>query len=89
VIYKQYFTVRGTGEFPYDMLRYDQCWPCREVDSPLLNSNEMLQAENYFKTPRDVRIERRVESASVKPTVARWRSFGWGVLEESIATFKR
>lgn len=21
------FTVRGTGQFPFDMLRYDQCWP--------------------------------------------------------------
>ncbi len=30
------FTVEGSGMFPYDMLRYDQCWPSSEQDSPRL-----------------------------------------------------
>ena len=28
------FTVRGTGEFPTDMLRYDCCWPATEAARP-------------------------------------------------------
>ena len=64
------FVVQGSGEFPYDMLRYDQCWPATEaVDSGRLGtrSNEL----------RTVRL-RGLRS----PTTGRWNSFSWRVESE-------
>ena len=72
-----HFTVIGTGRFPIDMLRYDGCWP--------FQSSDAVAIENSFKTIRPpdpeshtVRLE-----GTCKPTVARWRSFGWDIKEGS------
>lgn len=65
------FTVEGSGVFPYDMLRYDNCWPYSEgQDSPLLDAY-------YAKGLRRVVLETCAESA---PTVGRWESFTWCVI---------
>lgn len=65
------FTVRGSGEFPYDMLRYDACWPYSEGhDSPHLSSPN-------GHGPRTVVLQTQNPHA---PTVRRWESFTWKVL---------
>jgi len=58
------YRVTGAGSFPYDMLRYDACWP---VDGEQgLNCGE--------------RERRMVTMSSYRyPTVDRWRSFLWAV----------
>lgn len=59
------FQVEGSGNFPFDMLRYDLCWPASETASQLL----ALPAT------------RRVELKGLKvPTARRWASFGWTVV---------
>lgn len=87
--YRQTFTVRGTGTFPYDMLRYDHCWPEKEAESDRLDSNKMLHDDNYFSTPRDVSLVRYVDSKHDFPTSGRWHSFGWQVVEETVSSVKR
>ena len=60
------FTVRGKGQFPFDMLRYDTCWPKFESpDVPALTRTD----EERSLTMQGLR----------EPTEDRWRSFGWRV----------
>lgn len=63
------FVVRGRGEFPRDMLRYDDCMFATHAD-------EKAAGEGY------VQGERRVTLLTQKrePTLARWESFGWRVV---------
>jgi hypothetical protein len=68
------FTVEGNGEFPYDMLRYDQCWPKSEASDVYKMSAHPLG--NLARTTRSVTLV----SIKEKPTVARWESFGWKVV---------
>lgn len=63
------FAVRGRSIFPFDMLRYDQCWPRTSGDVEAL-----LHMED-----RVVYLMTRSASA---PTVDRWRSFGWPVVTD-------
>jgi len=69
------FTVEGSGEFPFDMLRYDTCWPEREFDTPKLG--------RQFDGPRlgpARSTKRTVGMIGLRgPTVDRWASFGWKV----------
>jgi hypothetical protein len=65
-----FFAVTGNGDFPFDMLRYDKCWPASEAASRLL--------DDLLGTQR--RVELR---GLIGPTVARWRSFGWTVIENA------
>jgi hypothetical protein len=63
------FVVEGRGEFPIDMLRYDQCWPRREIDSGTIRrTNETRKVELMC-----------INTTGRKPTEARWKSFGWTV----------
>jgi hypothetical protein len=66
------WTVRGSGDFPIDMLRYDQCWPQSEVGSAVIHGS--------FRS-RGLRL-RTVNLSSLKrvPTTGRWKSFGWEVI---------
>lgn len=64
------FTVRGSGRFPFDMLRYDCCWPASQVDVNSI-SNEVLIVE------RMITLHTHNINA---PTIGRWESFGWRVL---------
>lgn len=68
------FTVEGSGQFPFDMLRYDCCYPYSEV----YDSNTMA-AEYYGQ-----RLARRrvtlVTTAEHSPTPGRWQSFMWRVV---------
>lgn len=61
------FTVEGGGDFPFDMLRYDACWP---------------YSEGYDSTALAVGSGRVVLQSTKEsgPTPARWASFGWRVI---------
>lgn len=69
------FTVKveGVGHFPTDMLRYDGCYPASERDSGLI--------DNYTHQGKRVVTLRMVDFNPNGPTVARWKSFTWNVLE--------
>jgi hypothetical protein len=74
VIKKMYeFTVEGRLDFPFDMLRYDQCWPkseSRDVVAMAPSAHSTLFREG-----------RRVTLMGLKaPTIGRWESFGWKVI---------
>ena len=60
------FYVSGRGDFPVDMLRYDQCWPLGPTDAAML-----------YPTVRDHRFA--AIASNTPPTPERWRSFGWVV----------
>ena len=69
------FTVEGSGQFPYDMLRYDMCWPKSEIyDVPGL----------MISTPGGLVLGRRrvvLETDNPHaPTRERWESFLWRVV---------
>lgn len=64
------FTVRGAGEFPLDMLRYDRAFPATEADTAA-----MLDVANR----REVRLV-MVSEGNPFPTMARWDSFMWDVM---------
>jgi hypothetical protein len=80
---KQYahtITVKGSGQFPVDMLRYDCCWPITESDSHqiMLNPND---DPAYFNV-REVRLT-RMAHRHWQPTEGRWKSFTWEVTDHS------
>ena len=65
------FTVTGSGDFPFDMLRYDACWP---VDT------ESAQGLTYGPSLEDLQRHRTVTLCSYGPgvpTVRRWASYDW------------
>lgn len=67
------FSVEGRGDFPFDMLRYDLCWPATEAMSALLH--------NWMTEPQPNRV---VFLKGLKPpTPGRWASFGWKVIPQS------
>lgn len=62
-----FFLVRGSGDFPIDMLRYDSCHPYREWDS-----NTLKRQEKRIILMRRFSPEKHSEGNE-----ARWRSMGW------------
>ncbi len=81
----RYFTVRGRGEFPLDMLRYDKCWPSQSTDADKISPTyDTLKSESRSELGRrDVYLCKytRLKTGSVS-TAARWASFGWDVVKE-------
>ena len=67
------YYVTGHGDFPFDMLRHDSCWPVTGEDAARL----------FYL---DDRMEQRsVKMRSYRmPTVDRWRSFNWSVGTENL-----
>lgn len=65
------FTVEGSGEFPFDMLRYDSCWPYEGQDAGNMANHE--------------RHRRRIalQTDGLGPTAKRWESFNWSVVESN------
>lgn len=67
-VYEFYAT--GHGMFPFDMLRYDSCWPASGEDA----------AKIEWGHTTDHRGQRSIKMRSYRePTVERWSSFGWAV----------
>jgi hypothetical protein len=67
--YATTIVVEGGGDFPFDMLRYDCCYP--ELES---EARAMLAERR-----RQVTLT-RVSLNPDLPTFGRWRSFGWTVV---------
>lgn len=82
--YFQVFTVEGRDHFPFDMLRYETCFPYREEDSIEI-PQELPPAAMQM---RRVTLKRYIRTKAEQPTVARWRSYGWTVDPSSIRTEK-
>lgn len=62
------FYVIGRGEFPFDMLRYDRCWPAETIDADKISP--------IVSVHRTVCLETNEKQITVK----RWESFGWRVI---------
>ncbi len=77
------FTVVGRGEFPLDMLRYDQCHPAGGDDAAMIK--DRLVEDGAVKTRR-IRLVTRGMPRHWQPTAGRWSSFLWSVDPESIET---
>ena len=84
------FVVEGTGRFPVDMLRYDNCFPSSGNDAEHLR--KLISGEYDGKTgigssePYGVCLTKFAASkAQATPTDARWRSFGWTVTTKTTA----
>lgn len=76
--YFEYY-VTGGGIFPFDMLRYDSCWPVGGDDAA------MMSADYSPLTPREARMPRSIKMRSYRePTIARWSSFNWSVGSEKL-----
>jgi len=78
--HRQVFEVEGCGRVPYDMLRYDRCWP---ADEPTAHRIEKARADN---TVRRFRLIRYVADDTHEPCVPRWAGFGWKIVAGSIHT---
>jgi len=83
--YRQTFVVKGRGDIPFDMLRYDYCYPATSEDAVNLASSWC--SDRPLDT-RTITLNRTVFGAKVMPTTARWKSFGWVVVPDSIHTYK-
>lgn len=70
-VYIRYAVVAGSGNFPYDMLRFDSCFPERQEDTGRM--------DRYETQVRAV-VVRRVSEGKPEFTQGRWRSFGWTVI---------
>lgn len=65
------FTVSGRGDFPRDMLRYDDC----EFASP---DDAVRAGDGYVHDRRRVKIVTQRRAL----TAARWESFGWRIVAD-------
>lgn len=68
------FTVEGEGIFPFDMLRYDSCWPFTEQ-----YDSSAMRVTMYGEVPKLRRVVLVTKSEN-SPTPARWESFGWAFI---------
>lgn len=74
------YIVTGSGQFPFDMLRYDSCHPKHEADSGEIERSCRVRARYSGPMVRNFRV---TLVGPREPTRARWASFGWTV--ESVA----
>lgn len=78
----QYFSVKGFGFFPLDMLRYDSCFPDTQEDVEKIDNSNM----EVSGRSRTVKLRRNIPRR-IQPSIARWNSFGWGVDMDSIKIY--
>ena len=64
-----FFTVTGRGSFPFDMLRWDQCYPQGPDDVANLDVGQR----------REIKLVHVGDRRHWEPTKDRWASFGWSV----------
>ncbi len=72
------FQVEGTRPFPYDMLRYDSCFPATSADACVLES---LQNPRFGGEEFSLRLVHHDARQDWHPEVGRWKSFLWRVDE--------
>lgn len=69
-----YFTVAGAGDFPFDMLRYDACWPASSADATALSGG----AHSESMPQRQIVLACKPgDNWRFVPTHGRWNSFTW------------
>ena len=78
MIWRHEFQVRGTLAFPLDMLRYDECFPAVEGEMYEI-ANSLISSGS--DTPLTIKLVHYDQRAKWEPTVARWQSFGWWVVD--------
>jgi len=76
--YLYHFTVEGKGYFPLDMLRYDECYPAKSVDATTIMECGMPK---YLTDRVRIVLTHKHSRSHWEPTTARWKSFGWDVVE--------
>lgn len=74
--YRIRFVVRGAGAFPFDMLRYDHCYPATQEDSAKL--------DHYERDLRRVVLWADAPHKHWLPEIDRWKSFSWEVQNGSV-----
>lgn len=67
-----YFTVKGRGHFPHDMLRYDEAWAVTGIDR---------LADGLHQGERTIILATHNQHT---PTADRWASFGWSIVDQRI-----
>ena len=78
------FTVEGSGTFPFDMLRYDACWP----ESESRDSYRLAADYGNDKNPPSRRQVTLLSDNRHAPTYGRWESFTWKVISsEKVRTY--
>lgn len=83
------YTVEGTGEFPRDMLRYDDSQPLTPADAEIVEAEYCNGPENGDSILFDgtklrrlrVRLVTTNQRIANRPTLERWESFCWRVVE--------
>jgi hypothetical protein len=83
--YLQTFKVIGSGGFPFDMLRYDKCYPASSDDSAQLDDPRHYKMSDK---PRTIELMRYVMVRHNVPTAEKWKSFGWKLIEETVNTME-
>ncbi len=75
------FTVVGSRPFPFDMLRYDGCYPTGPGDAEAIRSSSTrVTRADQARNMLEIRLQSDRESTTrVGPTEGRWNSFGWYV----------
>lgn len=68
--------VTGTGVFPFDMLRYDKCFPARGQDVIAMWTHRSARSAQ-----RTVMVAKNATSRTDGFTADRWASFGWKLTE--------
>ncbi len=71
------FTVEGSGEFPLDMFRSDQCWPASADDAARVGAHYGM-ADPDAARGRSITLETMAKYA---PNRQRWLSFKWRVVD--------
>lgn len=67
------FDVTGNGIFPWDMLRYDECFPYSPEEAAKFQG---LDDEDRECT---IRLATYSPDTAVRPSARRWATFGWTV----------
>lgn len=75
------FTVKGSGQFPLDMLRYDQCWPTGTDDASKIETSLARYYKADFCAADEIGNSNKWEinltgaNGWGEPTPGRWESF--------------
>ncbi len=81
-VYQIKFIVEGRGTFPFDMLRYDACYPQTPESAAFLHSQ-------YDRTRRRIELVHLSDNRFWLPTEGRWKSFLWSIDPESFEVGQR
>jgi hypothetical protein len=66
-----YAKVIGSGQFPIDMLRQDQCFPLSDIDSNLIINSFSENKE------RSIKIMKLNDNFNYQ----KWKDHGWSLIE--------